>query len=96
MFADRILKSIEFAGTSQPSSAGGTDDRSQSEARPLQVLMLEKSKAMQNENTALKVKTAELQGEWAADLTSGRALYPLVSSLSSPRPCLNPPVLPPT
>ena len=38
--------------------------------------MLEKSKAMQNENTALKVKTSELQGEWAADLNSGRGLCP--------------------
>ena len=51
--------------------------------------MLEKSKAMQNENTALKVKTAELQGEWAADLTSGHALYPsslLLAPSAPPQP----------
>ncbi|XP_037092154.1 protein CASP-like [Pollicipes pollicipes] len=53
-----ILKSIEFPGTSQSSTA---DERSLSGAKPLEVLMLEKSKAMQNENTALKVKTGELQ-----------------------------------
>ncbi|XP_043191632.1 homeobox protein cut-like 1 [Amphibalanus amphitrite] len=93
-----ILKSIEFPGTSQP-SAGGADDRSQSEARPLQVLMLEKSKAMQNENTALKVKTSELQGEesWRGPSDAEEAASPdgksspaATEPLPSPRPSPSP------
>lgn len=49
-----MLKSIEFSG--------GFDDDDKSRGRSLEVLLLEKNKALQNENTQLKVSTSDLSG----------------------------------
>ena len=67
-----ILKSIEFPHLSATASSNSGDDikdtqlssstQQQSPSKPLQVLLLERNKALQSENTALKVANTELQG----------------------------------
>ncbi|KAM4814692.1 homeobox protein cut-like 1 isoform X1 [Urocitellus parryii] len=49
-----ILKSMEFA----PAEGAGTQDA----AKPLEVLLLEKSRSLQSENTALRVSNSDLSG----------------------------------
>lgn len=49
-----ILKSMEFA----PSEGAGTQDAS----RPLELLLLEKSRSLQSENTALRISNSDLSG----------------------------------
>lgn len=49
-----MLKSIEFAGASREDEKG--------QNRSLEVLLLEKNKALQSENTQLKVSSADLAG----------------------------------
>nr|XP_019608272.1 PREDICTED: protein CASP isoform X6 [Rhinolophus sinicus] len=52
-----ILKSMEFA----PSEGAGTQDAS----RPLELLLLEKSRSLQSENTALRISNSDLSGRCA-------------------------------
>ncbi|XP_032967046.1 protein CASP isoform X8 [Rhinolophus ferrumequinum] len=52
-----ILKSMEFA----PSEGAGTQDAS----KPLEVLLLEKSRSLQSENTALRISNSDLSGRCA-------------------------------
>ncbi|KAM4814698.1 protein CASP isoform X6 [Urocitellus parryii] len=52
-----ILKSMEFA----PAEGAGTQDA----AKPLEVLLLEKSRSLQSENTALRVSNSDLSGRCA-------------------------------
>lgn len=61
-----ILKSIEFPHL--PSNCPEEDDDKSTEkasgnGKPLEVLLLERNKALQSENTALKVANTELQGK---------------------------------
>ncbi|XP_049759517.1 homeobox protein cut-like 1 isoform X11 [Elephas maximus indicus] len=49
-----ILKSMEFA----PSEGAGTQDAS----KPLEVLLLEKNRSLQSENTALRISNSDLSG----------------------------------
>ncbi|KAB0346746.1 hypothetical protein FD754_011603, partial [Muntiacus muntjak] len=49
-----ILKSMEFA----PAEGAGTQDAS----RPLEVLLLEKTRSLQSENTALRISNSDLSG----------------------------------
>ncbi|KAG8509849.1 Homeobox protein cut-like 1, partial [Galemys pyrenaicus] len=49
-----ILKSMEFA----PSEGAGTQDAS----KPLEVLLLEKSRSLQSENAALRISNSDLSG----------------------------------
>ncbi|XP_031288519.1 protein CASP isoform X4 [Camelus dromedarius] len=52
-----ILKSMEFA----PSEGAGTQDA----PRPLEVLLLEKNRALQSENAALRISNSDLSGRCA-------------------------------
>ncbi|XP_019608271.2 protein CASP isoform X8 [Rhinolophus sinicus] len=52
-----ILKSMEFT----PSEGAGTQDAS----RPLELLLLEKSRSLQSENTALRISNSDLSGRCA-------------------------------
>ncbi|XP_048224715.1 protein CASP isoform X12 [Perognathus longimembris pacificus] len=52
-----ILKSMEFA----PSDGAGMQDA----AKPLEVLLLEKSRALQSENAALRISNSDLSGRCA-------------------------------
>ncbi|XP_062947659.1 protein CASP isoform X9 [Cynocephalus volans] len=52
-----ILKSMEFA----PSEGAGTQDA----AKPLEVLLLEKNRSLQSENTALRISNSDLSGRCA-------------------------------
>ncbi|XP_069342514.1 protein CASP isoform X6 [Eulemur rufifrons] len=52
-----ILKSMEFA----PSEGAGTQDA----AKPLEVLLLEKSRSLQSENAALRISNSDLSGRCA-------------------------------
>lgn len=52
-----ILKSMEFA----PSEGAGTQDAS----KPLELLLLEKSRSLQSENTALRISNSDLSGRCA-------------------------------
>ena len=56
-----ILKSIEFANNQ---NAGSTEEDA-SRKKPLEILLLEKNKALQTENTHLKVTNSELTGRWS-------------------------------
>ena len=59
-----ILKSIEFPAANTPDEE---DEKSTDKAntKPLEVLLLERNKALQSENTALKVANTDLQGKWS-------------------------------
>ncbi|XP_062947655.1 homeobox protein cut-like 1 isoform X6 [Cynocephalus volans] len=61
-----ILKSMEFA----PSEGAGTQDA----AKPLEVLLLEKNRSLQSENTALRISNSDLSGPYSTN------------SISSPSP----------
>lgn len=52
-----ILKSMEFA----PAEGAGTQDA----AKPLEVLLLEKNRSLQSENTALRISNSDLSGRCA-------------------------------
>ncbi len=49
-----ILKSIEFSNSEETGE----------KAKSLEMLLLEKNKVLQGENTQLKVSTNELNGKW--------------------------------
>ena len=60
---DRVLKSMEFAG-------GMEEGQERNKGRSLEVLLLEKNKALQSENTQLKVSCADLTGKYIFQLVS--------------------------
>lgn len=70
-FLDSILKSIEFPHHHNDGEDEDDDQVSkqqqqqqqQKQQQPLEVLLLERNKALQSENTALKVAHSELQGK---------------------------------
>lgn len=70
-FRSSILKSIEFphlpANTPDEEDVKSTDKAS---SKPLEVLLLERNKALQSENTALKVANTDLQGKWSRSLVA--------------------------
>ncbi|XP_042542440.1 homeobox protein cut-like 1 isoform X4 [Dipodomys spectabilis] len=57
-----ILKSMEFA----PSDGAGMQDA----AKPLEVLLLEKSRALQSENAALRISNSDLSGPYSTNSIS--------------------------
>ena len=70
-----ILKSIEFprlSGTTSSSTEEDVKEKlsvvTQAQSKPLEVLLLERNKALQSENTALKVANSELQGNVQKDV----------------------------
>ncbi|XP_056675790.1 homeobox protein cut-like 1 isoform X9 [Monodelphis domestica] len=54
-----ILKSMEFA----PSEGAGTQDAS----KPLDVLLLEKNRSLQSENTTLRITNSDLSGQYSTN-----------------------------
>ncbi|XP_077879969.1 homeobox protein cut-like 1 isoform X11 [Ictidomys tridecemlineatus] len=60
-----ILKSMEFA----PAEGAGTQDA----AKPLEVLLLEKSRSLQSENTALRVSNSDLSGPYSTNSISSQS-----------------------
>ncbi|KAF6356784.1 cut like homeobox 1 [Rhinolophus ferrumequinum] len=60
-----ILKSMEFA----PSEGAGTQDAS----KPLEVLLLEKSRSLQSENTALRISNSDLSGPYSTNSISSQS-----------------------
>lgn len=68
---DSILKSIEFPHLTSTADDDQDVDKSDKVStsvsaggnKPLEVLLLERNKALQSENTALKVANSELQGK---------------------------------
>ena len=54
-----VLKSIEFSSGSPSDEVDGGPDKTKS----LEMLLLEKNKSLQSENTQLKVSSSELSGE---------------------------------
>lgn len=66
-----ILKSIEFPHHHNDDGEDEDDDQvnnkqqqqQQKQQQPLEILLLERNKALQSENTALKVAHSELQGK---------------------------------
>ncbi|XP_074184476.1 homeobox protein cut-like 1 isoform X4 [Rhinolophus sinicus] len=60
-----ILKSMEFT----PSEGAGTQDAS----RPLELLLLEKSRSLQSENTALRISNSDLSGPYSTNSISSQS-----------------------
>ncbi|XP_032315523.1 homeobox protein cut-like 1 isoform X8 [Camelus ferus] len=60
-----ILKSMEFA----PSEGAGTQDA----PRPLEVLLLEKNRALQSENAALRISNSDLSGPYSTNSISSQS-----------------------
>ncbi|XP_049759514.1 homeobox protein cut-like 1 isoform X8 [Elephas maximus indicus] len=60
-----ILKSMEFA----PSEGAGTQDAS----KPLEVLLLEKNRSLQSENTALRISNSDLSGPYSTNSISSQS-----------------------
>ncbi|XP_043310904.1 homeobox protein cut-like 1 isoform X9 [Cervus canadensis] len=60
-----ILKSMEFA----PAEGAGTQDAS----RPLEVLLLEKTRSLQSENAALRISNSDLSGPYSTNSISSQS-----------------------
>src|SRR6218665_2637460 len=56
-----VLKSLEFAGSVRDESSTSADESGK--AKSLETLLLEKNRALQTENTQLKVSGSELNGK---------------------------------
>lgn len=57
-----ILKSIEFSGSSGEESSTG--DAAAAKAKSLEMLLLEKNRILQTDNTHMKVASSDLTGRW--------------------------------
>lgn len=69
-----IMKSVEFSSISKD---GGEESSFESSSKPLEVLLLEKTKVLQNENTALKQMNSNMNKktvEYEQELTTLRSL----------------------
>lgn len=69
-----IMKSVEFSSISKD---GGEESSLESSSKPLEVLLLEKTKVLQNENTALKQMNSNMNKktvEYEQELTTLRSL----------------------
>lgn len=69
-----IMKSVEFSSISKD---GGEESSFESSSKPLEVLLLEKTKVLQNENTALKQTNSNMNKktvEYEQELTTLRSL----------------------
>ena len=67
-----VLKSIEFPGSAENSSQGGAVDGVK--PKSLEMLLMEKNRTLQTENTQLKLANTEVTGEGAWGAWRGRGV----------------------
>ena len=63
VLCDRVMKSLEFSNMSSDSTSVQSSSGESDKAKTLETLLLEKNRALQTENTQLKVTNNDLNSE---------------------------------